>query len=151
MSNRLEQAILDKEFIKRLIPQKDPFVMVDRLLYFDTDTLTSGLEITTDNILTDGDNFSEAGLLEHMAQSTALYRGYQGYQNEGANTTPKIGFIGAIKHATIYMLPKIGTTLITTAKIIAEVMHVTLIDIVVKDTNGTIIASSQMKTVVTNA
>ncbi|MFD2561947.1 hypothetical protein [Aquimarina rubra] len=151
MDNQLEEKITDVDFIKKLIPQKDPFVMIDKLLHFDTEKVISGLKVTSDNILTSDQFFTEGGLIENMAQSIALHRGYRGYINRGKDEKPKTGFIGSIKHATIYTLPKIGTELITTVEIIAEIMQVSLVKIEVKDTNGNLIASSEMKTIIVDA
>ncbi|MDH7446747.1 hypothetical protein [Aquimarina sp. 2201CG14-23] len=151
MSNQLEDKITDIDFIKKLIPQKDPFVMIDKLLHFDTEKVVSGLKITTDNILTSDQYFTEGGLIENMAQSIALHRGYRGYINRGKDEKPKTGFIGSIKHATIHTLPKVGTELITTVEIIAEIMQVSLVEIKVNDTEGNLIASSEMKTIIVDA
>jgi len=148
MDNQLENKITDADFIKKLIPQKDPFVMIDKLLHFDADKVISGLKVTSDNILTSGDFFTEGGLVENMAQSIALHRGYRGYINQGKDKKPKTGFIGSIKHATIHKLPKVGTELITTVKIIAEIMQVSLVEIEVNDAEGNLIASSEMKTII---
>jgi len=148
MNNELDSDITDINFIKKLIPQKDPFVMIDKLLYFDQEKVISGFKVTSDNILTSGNFFTEGGLIENMAQSIALHRGYRGYINRGKDQKPKTGFIGSIKHATIYKLPIIGTELITTVEIIAEIMQVSLVEIRVNDIEGNLIASSEMKTII---
>ncbi len=151
MNNQLENTITDIDFIKKLIPQKDPFVMIDKLLYFDTEKVISGFKVIPDNILASDDHFTEGGLIENMAQSIALHRGYRSYINRGKDQKPKTGFIGSIKHATIYSLPKINTELITTVDIIAEIMLVSLVKIEVKDEEGKLIASSEMKTIIVDS
>ncbi|WP_405206169.1 hypothetical protein [Aquimarina sp. LLG6339-5] len=151
MSNQLEENITDADFIKKLIPQKDPFVMIDKLLYFDAEKVISGLKVTSDNILTSGEYLTEGGLIENMAQSIALHRGYRGYINRGKDDKPKTGFIGSIKHATINSLPKIGTELVTTVEIVAEIMQVSLVQIEVNDPEGNLIASSEMKTIIVDS
>jgi len=151
MSNQLEDTIIDVDFIKKLIPQKDPFVMIDKLVYFNPEKVISGLKVSPDNMLTSDGFFTEAGLIEHMAQSIALHRGYRGYINIGKGEKPKTGFIGSIKHATILELPKVGTELITTVDIIAEIMQVTVVKITVKDIDGAIFASSEMKTIIVDS
>ncbi|SEK27202.1 Predicted 3-hydroxylacyl-ACP dehydratase, HotDog domain [Aquimarina amphilecti] len=151
MDNQLEGNITDVDFIKKLIPQKDPFVMIDKLLYFDKEKVVSGLKITSDNILTSDQYLTEGGLIENMAQSIALHRGYRGYINRGKDEKPKTGFIGSIKHATINSLPKIGTELITTVEIVAEIMQVSLVKIEVNDPEGNLIASSEMKTIIVDS
>ncbi|MBQ4821334.1 hypothetical protein [Aquimarina sp. MMG016] len=148
MPNLLEDKITDLDFVKKLIPQKDPFVMIDKLLFFDTDKVVSGLTVTSDNVLTNGTHFTEGGLIENMAQSIALHRGYRGYINRGGDGKPKTGFIGSIKHATINSLPEIGTDIETTVEIVAEIMMVSLVKIEVKDMKGNLLASSEMKTII---
>ena len=135
--------ILDKNFVGNLIPQKFPFVMVDKLLSFSENEVAAGLTIVADNIFYKGGTLQEAGLIEHMAQSVALYTGYQFYlKNEPAPT----GYIGAIKSIAISGLPVIGAEIVTTVSVLHEFMGVTLVDIVSK-VNDKEIARGQMKTV----
>jgi 3-hydroxyacyl-[acyl-carrier-protein] dehydratase len=135
--------ILDRDFVGKLIPQKFPFVMVHKVLAFGENFITSGFTIEESNIFTKNEIFQEAGLIEHMAQSVALYTGYQFYlKNEPAST----GYIGAIKSIEIFQLPKIKDNLITKVKVLHEFSGVTLVDISVLSDNVEI-ASGQMKTV----
>ena len=88
--------------------------------------------------------FQESGLVEHMAQSVALYTGYQFYlKNEPAPT----GYIGSIKTIQINRLPKLDEQVVTTVNVLQEFMGVTLVDIVSK-VNDEVICTSQMKTVI---
>ena len=75
--NLLESQITDKGFIQNLIPQKDPFVMVDKLLFFSENKVVSGLLVSEENIFSKHQIFTEPGIIEHMAQTVALYTGYQ--------------------------------------------------------------------------
>lgn len=135
--------ILDRDFVGNLIPQKFPFVMVDKVLSFGENFITSGFTIEEVNIFTKNSTFQEAGLIEHMAQSVALYTGYQFYlKNEPAPT----GYIGAIKSIEISELPKVNDNLITKVNILHEFSGVTLVEISVF-LNEIEIASGQMKTV----
>lgn len=135
--------ILDRDFVGNLIPQKFPFVMVDKVLAFEENFITSGFTVEETNIFTDKGTFQEAGLIEHMAQSVALYTGYQFYlKNEPAPT----GYIGAIKSIEIFELPKINDNLTTKVNVLHEFSGVTLVDISVL-LNNVEIASGQMKTV----
>ena len=122
--------------------------MIDKMLDYSEDSVVSGFTITSDNILCNGSHFTEGGLVENMAQSIALHRGYRGFLNKGKNEKPKTGFIGSIKHATIFKLPKIGDEIITTVTIVAEIMQVTLVTIEVRDKNEVLLASSEMKTII---
>ena len=141
--NLLEKPILDKEVVNELIPQKSPFVMVDKLFYFSEDKVVSGLTISEENIFTFQDVFTASGLVENMAQTVALHTGYQYFlKNEPAPT----GYIGAIKKVEISEFPTVGNELITSVTILHEIMGVTLVSSQV-ECNGKIIASSEMKTV----
>ena len=92
--NVLTEKITDKAFIGKLIPQKAPFVMVDTLFHFEEKKVVAGLTVSEENIFTQNNKFTAPGLIEHMAQTVALYTGYQFFlKKEDAPT----GYIGAIK------------------------------------------------------
>ena len=50
----------DKNKIIELLPQKPPFVMIDKLIDTDKNSTTSGLKITNDNIFVKDNKFYEA-------------------------------------------------------------------------------------------
>ncbi|MCK0145092.1 hypothetical protein MWU78_05485 [Arenibacter sp. F26102] len=144
--NLLKRTINDKGLIENLIPQKAPFIMVDKLLHFSEEKVITGFTPTSTNLFVDNNKFMAAGLIEHMAQSVALHTGYQYFlKNEQAPT----GYIGAIKLAEILELPNRDQELITTVTILHEIMGVTLVRIQVT-CNDKIIANSEMKTVLAN-
>lgn len=135
--------LLEKEAVENLLPQKFPFVMVDKMYSFTENSLVSGLKIKDDNIFSDHTFFLEAGLIEHMAQSVALHTGYDFFlKNEKAPT----GYIGSIKEIQIKKLPKINDTIQSRVTIIQEFAGITLVDIVTT-LNNEEIANGQMKTV----
>jgi predicted hotdog family 3-hydroxylacyl-ACP dehydratase len=137
------KSLLEKSLVHDLIPQKAPFVMIDKMLVFGENTITAGLTIAPDNIFVENGRFNESGIVEHMAQSVALYTGYQFYlKNEPAPT----GYIGSVKDVVILELPLPGEDLVTEVNVVQEFMGVTLVDIITKR-NNIQIASSQMKTV----
>jgi predicted hotdog family 3-hydroxylacyl-ACP dehydratase len=135
--------ILEKSFVADLLPQKFPFVMVDKMLSYTETSLVSGLQITADNIFFDGKNFLESGLVEHMAQSVALHTGYQFFLRKEPAPT---GYIGSIKEIAIKKLPELGDEIRSTVTILHEFAGITLVDIVTR-LNETEIAAGQMKTV----
>ena len=57
------QPIFDKKIIENLIPQKHPFVMVDKIYTFEENTMVSGLKITANNIFFNGENCFESGII----------------------------------------------------------------------------------------
>ena len=135
--------VLEKEAVENLLPQKFPFVMVDRMFAYSETSLISGLNIKKDNIFVDQNTFLEAGLIEHMAQSVALHTGYQFFlKNEIAPT----GYIGSLKDIEIKKLPQTNDTIQSTVTILQEFAGITLVDIVTT-LNDEEIAKGQMKTV----
>ncbi|OMQ12275.1 hypothetical protein [[Flexibacter] sp. ATCC 35103] len=135
--------LLEKEAVENLLPQKFPFVMVDKMYSYTETSLVSGFKIKNDNIFFDNDTFLEAGLIEHMAQSVALHTGYQFFLK---NETAPTGYIGSIKEIEIKKLPKIDDTIQSTITILQEFAGITLVDIVTY-LNNEEIANGQMKTV----
>lgn len=135
--------ILDRDFVGNLIPQKFPFVMVDKVLAFGENFITSGFTVEETNIFNENSIFQEAGLIEHMAQSVALYTGYQFFLKQEPAPT---GYIGSIKSIEIFQLPKVNDNLITKVNVLQEFAGITLVDISVL-LNEVEIARGQMKTV----
>lgn len=136
-------ALLEKETVENLLPQKFPFVMVDVMYSYTETSLISGLTIQNDNIFTENNIFLEAGLIEHMAQSVALHTGYQFFLK---NETAPTGYIGSIKEIEIKKLPEINDSIQSEVTILQEFAGITLVNIVTK-LNNEEIANGQMKTV----
>lgn len=135
--------VLEKDFVEKLLPQKFPFVMVDKMYDYTETSLVSGFTIQKESIFLQGGNFVESGLIEHIAQSIALHTGYQFFlRNEPAPT----GYIGSIKNVEILQLPKLGDEIQTTVSILQEFAGITLVEAVTK-LNDIVIAAGQMKTV----
>lgn len=131
--------------IENLIPQKAPFVMVDSLLGFSNTHVVSSFKILETNIFFENQTFSEAGLIENMAQTVALHTGYDYFLKGQPAPT---GYIGSIKEIKISLLPQLHEILKTEAHIIQEFMGVTLVEITVSNAKKEKIASSIMKTVI---
>lgn len=140
--NLLEDEITDSDFLGSLIPQKKPFIMVDKLFYYSSKRIVSGLTISTENILTEENRFSEPGLIENMAQTIALHTGYKYFLEQKPAPT---GYIGAIKKAEIFKLPEVASELTTSVEVLHDIMGVTLIEAKV-ECKGEIVARSEMKT-----
>ena len=136
-------SVFDKDFVENLLPQKYPFVMVDKMYSYTENSLVSGLRIQNDNIFFHKGSFAESGLIEHMAQTVALHTGYQFFLKKEPAPT---GYIGSIKDVEIRKLPKLNDEIQTTVTILQEFGGITLVDVVTK-LNGIEIAYGQMKTV----
>ncbi|WP_299887289.1 hypothetical protein [uncultured Lacinutrix sp.] len=137
--------LLPIQDISSLIPQKVPFVMVDTLLEFSSENIKSSFTIKETNLFVEKDTFLEPGLIENMAQTVALHTGYDFFlKGEQAPT----GYIGSIKKAEVFKLPKCNEVIKTEAKILHEFMGVTMVETIVRNSRKEIIAQAQMKTVI---
>lgn len=132
--------------IKRLIPQRAPIMMVDKLIKVDGDTAITGLIVRVDNYFIDEDGLmAEPGLIEHIAQSASAFTGYRA-MIAGA-IIPPLGLIGEVKKFYCNRCPKIGDELRTTITMETEIAGVTIISGETRISNE-IIAGTQMKIVV---
>ena len=127
--------------ILSLIPQRRPFVMIDRLLSFDEIESSTDFVIKEDNIFCKDGLFLETGIMENIAQTCAARIGYININN---NESVKIGVIGSIKDLVITKLPEVGATLVTKVKVLSEVFAITLVEAEVYD-NDKLIAKCEMK------
>lgn len=136
-------TVFEKDFVERLLPQKFPFVMVDKMFSYTETEIVSGLKIQEENIFFHKGILVESGLIEHMAQSVALHTGYEFFLKQEIAPT---GYIGSIKNIEIKELPKLHDEIKTTVTILQRFGGITLVDIVttLQDVK---IAFGQMKTV----
>tara|TARA_R110002167_G_scaffold163242_18_gene360018 strand:- start:1827 stop:2264 length:438 start_codon:yes stop_codon:yes gene_type:complete len=144
--NQLQEHITDSAFLQTLIPQKPPFVMVSKLLFFSDTKIVSGFTVSPENIFIEAGHLAAPGLIENMAQTVALHTGYKCHLN---HQPAPIGYIGAIKKAEVHSLPPIGMELQTSVEILHDIMGITLVASKV-ECNGQVIATSEMKTALAN-
>lgn len=127
--------------IEILIPQKPPFVMIDKLLAFSETATSTGFTIKTDNIFVENGVFKEPGLVENIAQTAAARAGYV---SKTENKPVLVGYIGAVNNLQVFSLPKAGDELITEITIENQIFNVTLISGKIT-CNEQVIAQCKMK------
>ena len=127
--------------IQTLIPQRPPFVMIDKLLSFSENTTTTGFSIKEDNIFVENSLFKEPGLIENIAQTAAARAGYV---SQTENKPVLVGYIGAVNNLQVFLLPKTGDELITEITIENQIFDVTLISGKIT-CNGQPVAQCKMK------
>jgi len=130
-----------KTEIAELLPQKAPFVMLDCLYECDEKFIRTGFIAGAENIFSDGEYFTEPGLIENMAQSAAAGTGYF-YRSQ--NKPSPVGYIGAIKDFDLVRLPRMNESIVTEINVVAEVMNATVIRARITS-NEEEIASCEMK------
>lgn len=133
------------EDILLLIPQRPPFVMVDKLLSSDENSTQTAFRVKEENVLVSNGEFSEAGLMENIAQTAAARAGYMAMME---NRPVAVGYIVAVKNLEIFDLPKINDELITEVTIKTEVVDMTVISGTV-NRYGKVLARCEMNIILT--
>jgi predicted hotdog family 3-hydroxylacyl-ACP dehydratase len=133
--------MINIENIQTLIPQKPPFVMIDKLLSVTETTTQTGFCIPEDNIFVQHGVFKEPGLVENIAQTAAAGAGYVSLTQ---NKPVQVGYIGAVNNLQVFALPKAGHELITEITTENQIFDVTLISGKIT-CNGQLIAQCKMK------
>lgn len=95
----------DKIDIHELLPQREPFVMVGRLVYFDNEKTVVQTEVKEDNIFVENGVFTVSGIIENIAQTCAARIGY--VNKYILKKGIQLGFIGAIRNMNLYRCPKL--------------------------------------------
>lgn len=128
--------------IHNILPQQEPFVMIDTLVHFEMSNTTTETTIRDTNIFVDNGFFSATGMIENIAQTCAARVGYinkyillKGVQ---------IGFIGAVKNYNVHRLAKVGEVITTKVDIIEDIFGMTMANATV-ECNGEIIADTEIK------
>ncbi len=132
--------------ITDLIPQRPPFVMVDRVVSCDKTDAVTELTIREDNIFLDEQVFSPAGILENMAQACAARMGCISMMNNGR---VKIGYIGDIRAYNIFRQPRSQELLSTRVHVVEEVFNLTLAEVTTK-IGDEVIATARLKIALTD-
>ena len=107
-----------------LIPQRPPFVMIDRLTGYDETIATTAFVVKPENIFVENGRLTEPGLVENIAQTAAARAGYVAKQE---NKPVQLGYIGAIKNLVIHALPFVNDELTTEISITNQIFDVTLV------------------------
>jgi len=127
--------------IKAIIPQRDPIIMIDKIVsHSEVKTITS-LTVKNTNLFVEKNIFQSSGIIENIAQSSAARMGMQ-ITKEGGK--PLLGYIASIKNLTISRLPVVGETIQTEIIITNKINNI----IVVKAESrveDTIIANCELK------
>jgi 3-hydroxymyristoyl/3-hydroxydecanoyl-(acyl carrier protein) dehydratase len=131
--------------ILELLPQRPPFIMVEKLLFCDLEKTKTSLSIKNDNIFVENNHFSQSGIIENVAQTCAARLGYL-----NRNQPVKIGMIGSINDFEFSgVLPRAGQEIITEINVEAEVGQVILLNASVL-CNENIVVTGKMKEVLTD-
>ncbi|MCM1040971.1 MAG: pseudouridylate synthase [Bacteroides sp.] len=132
--------------IESIIPQRRPFIMVDKLLDVSENSADTELLIGRDNIFVENGCFVESGMIEHMAQTCAAGMGYVAIHS--LQDRVRIGFLSAIRGLRINRCPKVGEVLHTHISIEEQFMGVVLVG-AISSVGNEVVAEGKMKIFIT--
>lgn len=110
--------------IHTLLPQQEPFVMVQKLVHYDAENTVTETTIQPNNLFVTDGCFSAEGLIENIAQTCAARIGY--VNKYILRRGIQIGFIGSVRHFAYQRLPRVGELIRTSVHIEQEVFGMTL-------------------------
>ncbi len=122
-----------------LIPQRPPFLLVDRIVDCHEKTCTTSFAVPDEHILVMEGTLSACGLIENMAQTCAARIGYLNREKP-----VRIGVVGSISNFKAYRLPLCGELLLTKIEVIAEVLDAVFVH-ASAEANGTAAAECDLK------
>lgn len=126
-----------------LLPQRPPFVMIDRLTHFDETVTTTQLTVRADNLFTKADgHLNPCALVENIAQTCAARMGY--INRYIYRQRVRLGYIGGIKNLQVLRTPRVGELLTTSVEVLQEVMRLTLVNATVR-VGDEVIVTAEMK------
>ena len=117
--------------MQELLPQRPPFLFVDHLLHYDQQKVVSSFTVPADGYMTENGRLTASGLIENVAQTSAL----------------RIGYIGQVRGLEIYRLPLAGEALETHLTVVQDIFGITLADAEVRS-GGEVLAVMSLKTAV---
>ncbi len=106
------------------IPQREPFIMVGKLIGSEIGIYTTQFTISDDNIFLDDKVLSEFALIENIGQSFAL--------GLALSSNPEVdqkadGYLGAAGKVKLYRRPVTGETIQTEVRLITQLGNLYLI------------------------
>jgi predicted hotdog family 3-hydroxylacyl-ACP dehydratase len=133
---------LEQIDIHELLPQREPFVMVDKLVYFDEKTTTASFLVREDNLFVENGRLNACALAENIAQTCAARLGY--VNKYILKRGIQIGFIGAVKDLKVIDTPVVGDVLTTTIHVLEQIMGLTLVTAVIR-IGDRVVTTAEMK------
>ncbi len=127
--------------IRELLPQKEPFILVDEFVSWDDAGSRVRFKVKEDGIMVEDGRLRPAGLVEVMAQTSAAHIGY--YNKYILNKPVRIGYIGAVNTLNVNREVRVGETIEATLKILTESGNLTRMEVLLQVKNETV-ASGKM-------
>jgi predicted hotdog family 3-hydroxylacyl-ACP dehydratase len=132
---------LSGEDVVVLIPQKKPFLLIDKLLEVSKQHCMTSFVAGNDHVLVNDGKLTTAALIENIAQTCAAMAGYESVL---AGKPIPIGFIGDVRHFECFFLPKATDEILTTVAIENKVFNVSILSGKI-ELNNNLVATCTMK------
>ena len=129
--------------IGNILPQLPPFRFVDNLLHYDEAVTRTAFTVPEEGLFVEDGRFRTAGLVEHMAQSSAARIGY--ISRYILHVPVRIGYIGSVRKLKVLRHPVPGERLETSVFLKEDIFGITMTDIEVRCGDETI-ATASIKT-----
>ena len=101
---------MEQHDILSLIPQRPPFVMIDKLLMINEKGATSIFKISEKNLFLSDGFLAEAALIENIAQTAAARIGYISLNED---KPAPVGYLAAVQNFEVFSLPKLNDEITT--------------------------------------
>lgn len=128
--------------IHTLLPQQEPFVMVDAVTGLSREGITTETVVRADNLLAEAGHLSAEGVMENIAQTCAARIGF--VNRYILRRRIQVGFIGAIRNFHIHRLPETGETITTEVRLVEEIFGIVLASATVTGERGPV-AETEIK------
>lgn len=136
------EEFLRKIDVHDLLPQQEPFVMIDNLVHIDQVLTVTETLVRDDNLFVDNGQMSASGLMENIAQTCAARIGY--VNKYILQKGIQLGFIGAVRNFEVRELPQTGDLLTTQVEVKEEIFGMTLAEATI-ECGGKVLVSTEMK------
>lgn len=108
-----------------LLPQRPPYLLVDRLLHYDEELIRCAFTVPAVHLMVDDGRLSPAGLIEHVAQTCAARIGF--INRYILHRPVTIGYVAALRDFRWEELPAAGSTVETEVRVLEDHFGMTLI------------------------
>lgn len=147
MTENMDTSKPTEEFLRsidihEILPQQDPFVMIDTMVHFEMSNTTTETTIRESNIFVTDGVFTASGLIENIAQTCAARVGY--VNKYILLKGVEIGFIGAVRNFVVHRLPAVGQLITTKVDILQDIFGMTLANATVT-CEGELVAETEIK------
>lgn len=147
MTENMDTSKPTEEFLRsidihEILPQQDPFVMIDTMVHFEMSNTTTETTIRESNIFVTDGVFTASGLIENIAQTCAARVGY--VNKYILLKGVEIGFIGAVRNFVVHRLPAVGQVITTKVDILQDIFGMTLANATVT-CEGELVAETEIK------